>query len=169
MGFIKIPSTLSSPTSRAASYESSSSNGSQPRSTTPRPSHPLITVSLSTDNVSEYRKPFYMASAGRTPTFHLPRALLLPALAFPFYPRRGQTPASAVAAAHRQATTSNGDDRRVGLLGTLGKTQIQIRKLYGLLDPGALLLGRRLVKVGRKHSLRLSSYILLLRRDRSKL
>jgi hypothetical protein len=60
-------------------------------------------------------------------------------------------------------------DRQVGLQGTLGKTQIQIKvmkKLQGILVLRNLL-GRLLM--GRRGSLRLSSDILLLLRDRSNL
>ena len=105
------PSTLSPSTSRAASYESGSSNGSRPRSTTPRPSQPLITVSLSPDNVSEYKNLFTRPQPDSdippSPSSPTPNSRFQKSDT-PIYPRRGQTPASAIAAAHRQATT---DDR----------------------------------------------------------
>ena len=108
------PSTLSPSTSRTASYESGSSNGSGPRSTTPRPSRPLITISLSPDNVSEYkdlftRRPPQDSDVAPSPSPSSPSSRH-PKPDVPIYPRRGQTPASAIAAAHRQATSS-GDDR----------------------------------------------------------
>ncbi|KAF8809602.1 hypothetical protein BYT27DRAFT_7187356 [Phlegmacium glaucopus] len=108
---ITRPSTLSPTTSRAASYDSGSSKGSRPRSTTPRPAQPLITVSLSPDNLSDYKNLFTRPpqdadiASGPSP----PPSSRLPKADSPIYPRRGQTPASAIAAAHRQATT--GDDR----------------------------------------------------------
>jgi len=106
------PATLSPSTSRAASYESGSSNGSRPRSTTPRPAQPLITVSLSPDNLSDYKNLFTRPpqDADATPNPSPPPSSRLPKSDAPIYPRRGQTPASAIAAAHRQAT-STGDDR----------------------------------------------------------
>ena len=107
------PSTLTASTSRPASYESGSSSGSWPRSTTPRPSQPLITVSLSPDNLSEYKNLFTRPppqDSDITPNPTPPPTSRLPKFDSPIYPRRGQTPASAIAAAHRQAT-SDGDDR----------------------------------------------------------
>ena len=101
-----------SPTSRTASYESGSSNGSRPRSTTPRPSQPLITVSLSPDNLSEYKNLFTRPppDSDAAPNPNSPSNSRFPKYDAPIYPKRGQTPASAIAAAHRQATSS-GDDR----------------------------------------------------------
>ena len=107
------PSTLTPSTSRPASYESGSSSGSWPRSTTPRPTHPLITVSLSPDNLSEYKNLFTRPpppDSEVTPSPTPPPTSRLPKFDSPIYPRRGQTPASAIAAAHRQAT-NDGDDR----------------------------------------------------------
>lgn len=107
------PSTLTASTSRPASYESGSSGGSWPRSTTPRPSQPLITVSLSPDNLSEYKNLFTRPppqDSDVTPNPTPPPTSRLPKFDSPIYPRRGQTPASAIAAAHRQAT-SDSDDR----------------------------------------------------------
>ena len=107
------PSTLTASTSRPASYESGSSGGSWPRSTTPRPSQPLITVSLSPDNLSEYKNLFTRPppqDSEVTPSPTPPPTSRLPKFDAPIYPRRGQTPASAIAAAHRQAT-GDGDDR----------------------------------------------------------
>ena len=106
-------STLTPSTSRPASYESGSSSGSWPRSTTPRPSQPLITVSLSPDNLSEYKNLFTRPpppDSEVTPSPTPPPTSRLPKFDSPIYPRRGQTPASAIAAAHRQAT-NDGDDR----------------------------------------------------------
>ena len=108
------PSTLSPSTSRAASYESGSSNGSRPRSTTPWPPKPLVTVSLSPDDVSEYKNLFTRfqpdSDLPPSPSTPTPNSRFQKADS-PINPRRGQTPASAFAVAHRQATISNGDDR----------------------------------------------------------
>ena len=104
--------TLAASTSRPASYESGSSSGSWPRSTTPRPSQPLITVSLSPDNLSEYKNLFTRPppqDSDVTPSPTPPPNSCLPKSDPPIYPRRGQTPASAIAAAHRQATSDGGD------------------------------------------------------------
>ena len=113
--FTHSSSTLSASSSRPASYESGSSSDSWPRSTTPRPSQPLITVSLSPDNLSEYKNLFTRPPAPDSdvtpsPTSPASPTSRLPKFDSPIYPRRGQTPASAIAAAHRQAT-GDGDDR----------------------------------------------------------
>jgi hypothetical protein len=82
----------------------------------PRPSQPLITVSLSPDNLSEYKDLFFPRpvappqDSNDTPSPTPPPNSRLPKSDLPTYPRRGQTPASAIAAARRQATC-DGDDR----------------------------------------------------------
>ena len=109
------PSAFSVSTSRPASYESGSSCASWPRSLTPRPSQPLITVSLSPNDLSEYknlftRPPPRHSDVTPSPTRTPPPNSCLPKSDSHIYPKRGQTPASAIATVHRQATC-DGDDR----------------------------------------------------------
>ncbi|KAF8153206.1 hypothetical protein B0H34DRAFT_800434 [Crassisporium funariophilum] len=124
-------STLSPPSTRTGSYESNSSNGTRPRSTTPRSAKPLITVSLSPDNLDQYKDLFTQPSSANgsstsqitvtrqsgvpedsdmTPNSSPPPSLRTRSPEQPVYPRRGYTPASAIAAAHRQ-TTCVADER----------------------------------------------------------
>ena len=68
---------------------------------------------MSPDNLSEYKNLFTRPppqDSDVTPSPTPPPTSRLPKIDSPIYPRRGQTPASAIAAAHRQAT-SDGDDR----------------------------------------------------------
>ena len=68
---------------------------------------------MSPDNLSEYKNLFTRPppqDSDVTPSPTPPPTSRLPKVDSPIYPRRGQTPASAIAAAHRQAT-SDGDDR----------------------------------------------------------
>jgi hypothetical protein len=92
------------PARQSASYESGSSSGSWPRSTTPRPSQPpLITLFMRPPPLSPQ-------DSAVTPSPTPPPISRPPKSDPPIYPGQGQTPASAIAAAHRQAT-SDGDDR----------------------------------------------------------
>ncbi|KAF9054165.1 hypothetical protein BJ165DRAFT_689506 [Panaeolus papilionaceus] len=105
-------SGLAPPSPRSSSFESGSSRNSKARSTTPRPSKPTITVSPSPD-LSEFKDLFVketpvdapvsnaQASSGVTQSSppSSPRSRLPSEQ--PVYPRRGQTPASAIAAAVR--------------------------------------------------------------------
>ena len=75
---------------------------------TPRPAMPLITVSLSPHNLSEYQDLFYVSPS--TPSSSPPPNPCIAKSDVPIYPRRGQTPASTIAAAHRQANNT-GDAR----------------------------------------------------------
>ena len=109
------PSAFSVSTSRPTSYESGSSCASWPRSSTPRPSQPLITVSLSPNDLSEYKNLFTRppprdSDITPSPTRTPPPNSCLPKSDSPIYPKRGQAPASAIAIVHRQATC-DGDDR----------------------------------------------------------
>ena len=67
---------------------------------------------MSPDNLSEYKNLFTRPpqDSDVTPSPTPPPNPRLPKSDPPIYPRRGQTPASAIAAAHRQAT-SDGEDR----------------------------------------------------------
>jgi hypothetical protein len=101
--FVSPSPVLAPSASRAASYESGSSNASRPRSTTPRPAQPL-TISLSSDDLSEFKDLFIRPPQDSRADLDVRPS---PPLS-PIHPRRGQTPASAIAAVHRQAT-STGD------------------------------------------------------------
>ncbi|PPQ69055.1 hypothetical protein CVT24_000098 [Panaeolus cyanescens] len=106
------------PTPRSSSFESGSSRNSKARSTTPRPNKPTITVSPSPD-LSEFKDLFVKeepldASSATPNTQSSPPAsprTRIPSEQ-PIYPRRGQTPASAIAAAvrHRRSPSLT-DDR----------------------------------------------------------
>ena len=68
---------------------------------------------MSPDNLSEYKNLFTRPppqDPDVTPSPTSPSTSRLPKFDSPIYPKRGQTPASAIAAAHRQAT-NDGDDR----------------------------------------------------------
>lgn len=86
----------------------------------PRPSQPLIRISLSPDDLSEYKDLFTRPppqDSDVTPSTTPPPTSTsrLPKLDPPIYPRQGQTPAGAsvITAAHRQAT-SDGDRSPTG-------------------------------------------------------
>ncbi|KIM41585.1 hypothetical protein M413DRAFT_27901 [Hebeloma cylindrosporum] len=121
-----VSSGLKPPSTRSASFESGSSAGTKRRSTTPRPSQPLITVSLSPDEqfmdlfTRPKRKPSQSAektkrsssavdsditpngSPASSPRTRSPEQSIY---------RRGYTPASAIAAAvrHRQNSSIGSD------------------------------------------------------------
>lgn len=100
---------VSASTPRPSSHdsESGSSSDSWSRSTTPRPSQSLITVSLVPDDLSEYKDLFTRPpprNSHVTPSPTPPPNSRLPKSDPPTYLRQGQTPASTISAARRQAT-----------------------------------------------------------------
>ncbi|KAF8161707.1 hypothetical protein BJ912DRAFT_1099764 [Pholiota molesta] len=118
---------LHPPGTRSSSLESGSSNGTKSRSTTPRPApaQPTITISLTADDLDEYKDLFSRPENEASTTLQGGKqriraesegTMASSSTRYPEQPttyRRGQTPAAAIAAAVRhRATSSIGGNER---------------------------------------------------------